>query len=207
MNLPTPSIWQSIHACGEAVFFFTSRLWLVVILLLSLRWHQRESPLYGSSAAKGCEIGKYLDVRSVDACRIHDSFFPLAFVQKMVSWRSRFSKCLKQRHGSPYLCKLPILHQYWMHLLGFMVSAGVFELFFWLPDRGHESLDAATEMDVKKDILLERFQEEVWLICWNSSFSYLIRFLQHPGFDFRNATVNGMVIGSKPRFRAYSIRS
>jgi hypothetical protein len=27
--------------------------------------------------------------------------------------------------------------------------------------RGHEGLDAATEMDVKKDILLERFQEEV----------------------------------------------
>jgi hypothetical protein len=27
--------------------------------------------------------------------------------------------------------------------------------------RGHESLDAAAEMDVKKDILLERFQEEV----------------------------------------------
>jgi hypothetical protein len=123
----------------------------------------------------------------------------------MVSWRLRFSKCLKQRHGSPYLCKLLILHQYC--LLGFRVSAGVFEHFFWLPDRGHESLDAATEMDVKKDILLERFQEEVWLICWSSSFSYLIRTLQHPGFDFRNATVNGMVIGSKPRFRAYSIRS
>lgn len=29
--------------------------------------------------------------------------------------------------------------------------------------RGHEILDAATEMDVKKDILLERFQEEVAL--------------------------------------------
>lgn len=29
--------------------------------------------------------------------------------------------------------------------------------------RGHDSLDAATEMDVKKDILLERFQEEVCL--------------------------------------------
>jgi hypothetical protein len=32
-----------------------------------------------------------------------------------------------------------------------------------LPSRGHANLDAATEMDVKRDILLERFQEEVHL--------------------------------------------
>ncbi len=56
--------------------------------------------------------------------------------------------------------------------------------------RGHESLDAATEMDVKKDILLERFQEEVGAFLNNSLPNYNS---QHPGFDFRNATVNGMV--------------
>jgi hypothetical protein len=78
LALPTPSIWH-IYTClrRSCIFLYIpSRVWLVVILLLSLRWHQRESPLYGSSAAKGCEIGKYLDVRSVDACRIHDRFFP-----------------------------------------------------------------------------------------------------------------------------------
>jgi hypothetical protein len=46
-------------------------------------------------------------------------------------------------------------------------------------------------MDAKKDILLERFQEEVGAV-------FKISFIpdynsQHPGFDFRNATVNGMV--------------
>ncbi len=41
--------------------------------------------------------------------------------------------------------------------------------------KGHEPLDAATTADVQKRMLLERFQEE------------------NPGFDFRNAEVNGSV--------------
>ena len=41
--------------------------------------------------------------------------------------------------------------------------------------KGHAGLDPLTETEVKKNILLERFQEE------------------NPGFDFSGADVNGMV--------------
>ena len=41
--------------------------------------------------------------------------------------------------------------------------------------KGHNKLDPLTEQAVKKDILLERFQEE------------------NPGFDFSGAEINGMV--------------
>ena len=40
---------------------------------------------------------------------------------------------------------------------------------------GHQALDPVTQEEVKKNILLERFQEE------------------NPGFDFSQAKMNGMV--------------
>ena len=71
--------------------------------------------------------------------------------QMTASLKSRSSKYSKRKLGCLFLCKAPFDSRHWIR-----IARRSFQL-----SRGHESLDAATEMDVKKDILLERFQEEV----------------------------------------------
>ena len=59
-----------------------------------------------------------------------------------------------------------------MNLLTIILLCLFSTLFFFL---GKGIVDPATKQNIQKDMMLERFQEE------------------HPGFDFRDANINGSV--------------
>ncbi len=60
-----------------------------------------------------------------------------------------------------------------------------------------QSIDAFTKEEVKKKLLLERFQEEVWCFIFTVTLFTIVSLTattsQHPGFDFSSADFNGQV--------------